>query len=33
MWKFLLGIIIGANVSLVLYVIVIAGKRSNVRNE
>lgn len=33
MWKFILGIIIGANVSFVLYVIVIAGKRSNVENE
>lgn len=28
MWQFLLGLFIGANVSLFLYAIILAGKRS-----
>lgn len=29
MWQFVLGLIIGANVSLLLYAIIIAGKRGD----
>lgn len=33
MWQFILGIFIGANVSLVLYAIIVVGKRSDPYNE
>lgn len=33
MWQFLLGLFIGANVSLLLYAIILAGKRSENINE
>ena len=29
MWQFILGLFIGANVSLFLYAIILAGKRSD----
>lgn len=30
MWQFILGIFIGANISLVLYAMILAGKRSEI---
>ena len=33
MWQFLLGLFIGANVSLYLYANILAGKRSENRDE
>lgn len=33
MIMFLLGVIVGANISLVLYAIILAGKRSDPYNE
>lgn len=33
MWQFILGLFIGANVSLFLYAIILAGKRSDPYNE
>jgi hypothetical protein len=33
MWQFILGLFIGANVSLLLYAIILVGKRSDTYNE
>lgn len=33
MWQFVLGLFIGANISLILYAIILAGKRSDPYNE
>lgn len=33
MWQFILGLFIGANVSLFLYAIILVGKRSDSYNE
>lgn len=33
MWQFLLGLFIGANVSLFLYAAIVAGKRSETEDE
>lgn len=33
MWQFILGLFIGANVSLFLYAIILVGKRSDTYNE
>lgn len=33
MWQFILGLFIGANVSLFLYAIILAGKRSETKYE
>ncbi len=33
MWQFILGLFIGANVSLLLYAIILVGKRSDSYNE
>lgn len=33
MWQFILGLIIGANVSLFLYALILAGKRGDTYNE
>ena len=33
MWQFILGLFIGANVSLLLYAIILVGKRSDPYNE
>lgn len=33
MWKFILGIFIGANISFFLYAIILVGKRSEIDNE
>ena len=33
MWQFILGLFIGANVSLFLYAIILVGKRSDSQDE
>ena len=33
MWQFILGLFIGANISLILYAIILAGKRADTYNE
>jgi len=33
MWKFLLGVFIGSNISLFLYAIILAGKGSETKDE
>lgn len=33
MWQFVLGLFIGANISLILYAIILTGKRSDPYNE
>lgn len=33
MWQFILGLFIGANVSLILYSIILVGARSEKKNE
>lgn len=33
MWQFILGLFIGANISLILYAIILAGKRDDTYNE
>lgn len=33
MWQFILGLFIGANVSLILYSIILVGARSEIKNE
>lgn len=33
MWQFILGLFIGANISLILYAIILVGKRGDTYNE
>lgn len=33
MWQFILGLFVGANVSLILYALIIAGRRGDTENE
>lgn len=33
MWQFILGLFIGANISLILYAIILTGKRGDTYNE
>jgi len=33
MWRFILGVFVGANISLFLYAIILAGARSEKNNE
>lgn len=33
MWQFILGVFVGANISLFLYAIILAGSRSEKNNE